>query len=137
MLLNLFNVGSQLLSMEEAGRDRDTCNKKLLRMKLQRKFATNARYKNTGSKREKAIRNILCSLTPGEQWLSVRPEWLRKSYTNRKLEMYLYSSVLNTAIEVQGEHHFSSRYICSKEFTHKKKRCREMCDNQSKGGPLH
>ena len=122
MLLNLFNVGLQLLSIEEAGRDRDTCNKKLLRMKMQRKFATHSRYKQTGSKREKEIRKILCNMTPGEQWLSVRPEWLRNPYTNRKLEIDLYSPVLNTAIEVQGEHHFSSRYIGSEEFKKQRKR---------------
>ena len=75
-----------------------------------------------GSRCEQEVRHILCSITPGEHWLSVRPEWLRSPYTNRKLEIDCYSSVLNITVEVQGEHHFTSKYIGHKEYLAQQKR---------------
>ena len=117
MLLSLGNIAMQFMAGDDARRAPDTCHRKLLRLKVQRLSNRHtSRIKTGGSRREQEVRDILRHLTPGELWCSVRPEWLRNPYTNRKLELDLYSPALNTAVEVQGEHHYSSRYIGEKEF---------------------
>ena len=57
----------------------------------------------------------------------MRPECLRSPYTNPKLEIDCYSSVLNIAVEVQGEHHFLSKYIGQKECLAQQKRDPMKC----------
>ena len=49
MLLHLFNVGLQLLSIEDAGRDRDTCNKNCFAWKCNERLQQKATelYKGT------------------------------------------------------------------------------------------
>ena len=122
MLLSLGNIALRFLAAEDAGKAKDTCHRKLLRLKINRQLANTSRNKSSGSKREQEVRDILRHLTPGEQWYSVRPNWLRNPYTNRKLELDLFSPTLNIACEVQGEHHFTSRYIGKAEFEKQRKR---------------
>ena len=122
MLRSLGNIALQFLAAEDASRTKDTCHGKLLRLKLNRQLATKSRIKSSGSKREQEVRDILRHLTPGEHWYSVRPDWLRNPYTNRKLELDLFSPTLNIACEVQGEHHYSSKYIGAVEFEKQQKR---------------
>ena len=123
MLTALGTLALQFASTQNATDQQDNCHAHLLRIKLQRQARRRKHHgKAGGSRREQEVRHILCSLTPGEHWLSVRPEWLRSPYTNRKLEIDCYSSVLNVAVEVQGEHHFSSKYIDQKEYLAQQKR---------------
>ena len=104
-----------------------TCHDQLFDLKLQRyrnrkKRRNRPRNGGGGSRREKTVRTILRGLCPGERWDSVRPAWLVNPYTNRRMEIDCYSQTLRIAVEVQGEHHYNSKYIGIEEYEKQRKR---------------
>ena len=103
-----------------------TCHDKLFSMKLQRyrqkQGRRHKRPKAQGSRREQTVRRILRGLAPGETWGSVRPHWLINPFTGRRMEIDCYAPALNIAVEVQGEHHYSSKYIGREEYAKQCKR---------------
>ena len=103
-----------------------TCHDKLFDLKLQRYRNRRQRRHRPrgggGSRREQTVRAILCGLCPGERWESVRPAWLLNPFTNRRMEIDCYSQTLQIAVEVQGEHHYNSKYIGIEEYQKQRKR---------------
>ena len=104
----------------------ETCHDKLFDLKLQRYRNRRQRRHRPrgggGSRREQTVRAILRGLCPGERWESVRPAWLVNPFTNRRMEIDCYSQTLRIAVEVQGEHHYNSKYIGIEEYQKQRKR---------------
>lgn len=57
--------------------------------------------------RELWVREVLIEIFK-ENFVSARPEWLRNTTTNRKMELDCYSKKLGLAVEYQGKQHYES-----------------------------
>ena len=105
---------------------RRTCHDKLFSLKLQRyrqkQERRHRRPRAQGSRREQMVRRILRGLAPGEAWNSVRPHWLTNPYTGRRMEIDCFAPSLGIAVEVQGQHHYNSKYIGREEYVKQCKR---------------
>ena len=108
---------------------RSTCHDKQFNLKLQRYRQKQSRRRRRpraqGSRREQTVRRILRGLAPGHNWNSMRPDWLTNPYTGRRMEIDCFAPALGAcgvAVEVQGQHHYSSKYIGQDEYQKQCKR---------------
>ena len=68
-----------------------------------------SRSKRVKYSREEKVRRICEQIFFPLKFPTIRPEWLINHKTGKRMEIDLYNSFLNLAIEVQGEQH--SRHI--------------------------
>ncbi len=72
---------------------------------------TNIPIKNI-SKSEKLTHQALVQLFPNNEFIKIRPTWLKNPKTNHKLELDFFCEELSIAIEVDGaQHHHEIKYF--------------------------